>query len=294
MGWHDVHEIPGSQSSGYAPAVFPFHLSEEMTWTFTILDDEGTEVFQETGLGIEGSVSWDGTSEGEFVSRGEYVAHIEALPTSGDAAPRPATLDFTLGDFVPPFSDDEGSVHEEDIALIAAAGITTGCAPDLFCPEVELNRWQMALFVTRLHVYGGYQLPTDTDFDFTDIGHLPTEYQSAVNQLAALGVTMGTGPGEFDPDGWVTREQMALFITRWLELVGVPLPDGSDQGFEDIAELPAEHQTAINQLAQLGITTGTAPGFYSPITTVTRQQMASFLARSMSTVPGLELPPGNP
>jgi hypothetical protein len=51
-----------------------------------------------------------------------------------------------------PFVDDDGSVFESDIALIAAAGVTRGCNPptnDRFCPDDPVTRGQMAAFLRR-------------------------------------------------------------------------------------------------------------------------------------------------
>ncbi len=50
------------------------------------------------------------------------------------------------------FADDNGSVFEEDIEALAAAGITRGCNPpfnDRFCPEDTVTRAQMASFLVR-------------------------------------------------------------------------------------------------------------------------------------------------
>ena len=288
--WHQIDLVPGSQVDGYTPTAFPFHFSEQMSWALAIVDGKGTEVFRQTGVGIEGGVTWAGTLDDMPLPGGDYTMHLEAVPSSGAPTPQPATFDFTLGSFKPPFADDEGSIHENDIGLIATLGITSGCGPELFCPGQRLARWQTALFLTRLHEVAGFALPTDVDQGFTDIVGLPPEYQSAINQLALLGITRGTGPESFDPQGIVSREQMALFLIRWSELAGVVLPEGSDQGFADISHTPAEHQIDINRLAQLGITTGTAPGSFTPDGAVTREQMASFLARTIAIVPSIEIP----
>jgi hypothetical protein len=51
-----------------------------------------------------------------------------------------------------PFSDDDGSIFEADIARLAAAGITKGCNPPAntrFCPKDRVTRGQMAAFLTR-------------------------------------------------------------------------------------------------------------------------------------------------
>ncbi len=50
------------------------------------------------------------------------------------------------------FVDDDGSVFENDIAKLAAAGITKGCNPptnDRFCPKDPVTREQMAAFLHR-------------------------------------------------------------------------------------------------------------------------------------------------
>lgn len=47
------------------------------------------------------------------------------------------------------FTDDEGSVHENDINRLAAAGITGGCTPTRFCPFGNTTREEMAAFLKR-------------------------------------------------------------------------------------------------------------------------------------------------
>ena len=61
------------------------------------------------------------------------------------------------------FTDDNGIPAEDAINRIAAAGITTGCAPDKYCPKKSVTRAQMATFLDR-----AFDFPdTDEDF-FTD------------------------------------------------------------------------------------------------------------------------------
>jgi hypothetical protein len=47
------------------------------------------------------------------------------------------------------FTDDEASIHEDDINSLAAAAITTGCTPTTFCPGDDVTREQMAAFLYR-------------------------------------------------------------------------------------------------------------------------------------------------
>lgn len=60
---------------------------------------------------------------------------------------------FTVAFQLPPgpeaFDDDDGSLHEAAINAVAAAGITSGCAPKQFCPNVAVQRDQVASMLRR-------------------------------------------------------------------------------------------------------------------------------------------------
>lgn len=105
------------------------------------------------------------------------------------------------------FTDDEGSIHEDDINRSAAAGITTGCGGGQFCPGGSVTREQMASFLVRAKGYPS----TDTDF-FTDDEGSP--HEDDINRLAAAGITTGCTGGRYCPLDAVSREQMAAFLRR--------------------------------------------------------------------------------
>jgi len=100
-----------------------------------------------------------------------------------------------------------------------------------------------------------------------------------VDCLAYYGIPKGVTATTYEPSSSVTRWQMALYLTRAAALTGHTLGSGADQGFTDISGMSAEIQTAINQLAQLGVTTGTTATTYSPDNNVTREQMSMFIDR---------------
>jgi len=105
------------------------------------------------------------------------------------------------------FRDDEASQHEADINAIAAAGITGGCASGRYCPRSPVTREQMASFLVRaLHLPGASR-----DYFSDDNG---SQHESAINALAAAGVTGGCATGRFCPRQSVTRGQMAAFLHR--------------------------------------------------------------------------------
>ncbi len=118
--------------------------------------------------------------------------------------------------------------------------------------------------------------------DFTDV---PAGHDNAgdIDCIAYYGITKGTSASTYSPHMSVTREQMALFLTRLAGLVGIEMvSDPSDPGFTDIGGLSDESQTAIGQLADLEITKGTSDTTYSPEDNVQRGHMALFIARLMN------------
>lgn len=200
-------------------------------------------------------------------------------PATGAAA---LTVNSHLCDIAPDagFTDVAvASPHKADIDCLGYFGVTNQAGT--FDPGGVVSRWQMALFMTRAHNVFGRSLPTGADQGFTDIASLSPEYQTAINQLKQLSVTAGTTPTTFDPDGSVTRWQMALFLTRLVTAASVTLPPVESTGFTDIGGLPQATQDAIAQLKSLGVTQGTSPTTFGPEDTVTREQMASFIVRTL-------------
>ena len=59
-------------------------------------------------------------------------------------------LELTAQDPAIDFTDDDGSIFENDIEKLATAGITKGCGTaNTFCPLNNVTRGQMAAFLTR-------------------------------------------------------------------------------------------------------------------------------------------------
>ncbi|MDE0122040.1 MAG: S-layer homology domain-containing protein, partial [bacterium] len=122
------------------------------------------------------------------------------------------------------------------------------------------------------------------DAGFEDV---PSSHGNAgdINCIAYYGITKGTSATTFAPLMSVTREQMALFLTRLAGKVGIESDmmddDMMGSGFTDIGDLSDESQKAIGLLKDLGITKGTSDTTYSPADNVSRGQMALFISRLM-------------
>jgi len=126
---------------------------------------------------------------------------------------------------------------------------------------------------------------------FTDLTGLSAAAIEAINCIKFYGITAGTSATTYSPNDDVLRYQMAIFIIRSLQADGLGMPSGASQGFTDISGLTAAQQTAINQLKQLGISTGTTATTFSPLNSVLRYEMAVFMVRAAAAA-GVALPSG--
>lgn len=167
------------------------------------------------------------------------------------------------------FFDDEGSVHEDAIDELRAVGVVHGCNAngDAFCPEAGVTRGEMAKLLVR-----ALGLPPSQDDHFLDDNGSP--YESAVNSLAALGVTRGCREDAFCPRRVMSRAEVAAFINRALALPTAQ----SDHFGDDSASL---FQLDINALAEAGITHGCGEDAFCPDATASRSEAASFVVRAI-------------
>jgi subtilisin family serine protease len=171
------------------------------------------------------------------------------------------------------------SIFQTDILWLATADITRGCNPpanDRFCPANDVSREQMAAFLVR-----GLGLTERSGIRFRDVPSGST-FAADIDRLATAGITRGCNPptnDRFCPGADVTREQMAAFLVRALDLRAT-----SNVRFRDV---PAGSRFAgdIDKLATAGITRGCNPPTndrFCPSSAVTRAQMAAFVRRALT------------
>lgn len=124
------------------------------------------------------------------------------------------------------------------------------------------------------------QVPGTT---FGDADRIADVHRPNVQCLAGFGITLGVDDvPNFAPHASVNRQQMATFIARLLRQAttgDTAIPDDVALTFDDVASSNV-HAPAIAWLAEIGVTAGTDPQSFSPTRPVTRQQMASFIARA--------------
>lgn len=103
------------------------------------------------------------------------------------------------------------------IEQLAAEGITSGCGGGNFCPDADVTRAQMSIFLLRSKYGSTYTPPAVANAVFADV---PASYWAAawIKQLVVEGITSGCGGGNYCPESSVTRAQMAVFLTKTFNL----------------------------------------------------------------------------
>ena len=127
-------------------------------------------------------------------------------------------------------------------------------------------------------------LPSDTNAYFPDWQPIPafplvdarfSSFEADIVWAYGAGITTGCSAERYCVNDPVTRGQMATFLARALNL-----PEAQFDYFDD--DDGTTHEENTNRIFEAGITTGCGPGAYCPDGLVTREQMASFLARAFN------------
>lgn len=102
-----------------------------------------------------------------------------------------------------------------------------------------------------------------------------------IDCIAAYGIAVGVGGGNYDSSGLVSRGQMASFLVNFFE-VTVDTPQAVPTAASPFTDIGATtHADNIRIAASLGITSGRTPSAYEPAERVTRGQMATFVAQTL-------------
>lgn len=153
------------------------------------------------------------------------------------------------------FSDTVGHWAESDVDFVSARELFTGTAPQTFSPEAATTRGMVVTVLARL---AGET--TDGGANWYDKG-------------CAWAVTNGVSDGT-DPNGTVTREQLAAMLYRYF---GSPAVSGS-LSFADASSVSEYAHDAMQWCVNNGIING-MDGLLNPQGQATRAQVSAMFAR---------------
>jgi hypothetical protein len=172
---------------------------------------------------------------------------------------------------------DVGPRFEKEINYLAERNLVKGYSNGTFRVNAPITRAEAVTIIVReLPVsYEGAPDPGFTDFKQGD------GFYTSVAQAVEYGFIQGKiakdGSRYFDPNGSLTRSEMAIILTKAYD---IPL-DRFDVRYKDVSPgMPSNK--AISALAHGGISYGYEDWTYKPYASITRQEFAAFFARTLN------------
>ena len=234
---------------------------------------------------VEPTCTETGLTEGKHCSAcGEILVAQEEIPAKGHAYEKGVCAvcgekDPDYATWINPFKDvKEGDWFYEGVKFANQNGLFNGTSADLFSPNDPMTR---AMLVTVLWRLDGKTAPKAAA-TYSDID-AKAYYADAVAWASENGVVNGVGNNKFDPEGKVTREQIAAILFRYTEMKGADTSKRADlNAFPDASKVSSYAKDAMAWANAEGLITGSKEGsltLLDPQGSATRAQVAVILMR---------------
>ena len=153
-----------------------------------------------------------------------------------------------------------------EIQALTDAKVTSGIGNGYFNPEGVITRGEIAKMIVN-----ALGLVTVYDNSFTDV---PSDHMfyDEISTLASLHIVQGYGDNSYKPEQQVTRQEIALLVSRALQI-----SSSKENPFEDVENYSKE----IVALIDKEIIKGTSATTFEPTKNATRGEAAAIIARAM-------------
>jgi len=175
-----------------------------------------------------------------------------------------------------------GDWYHEAVDFAVKNGLFNGMSDTTFEPNTPMTR---GMLVTVLWRYEGQ--PEGGTNNFADVKD-GEWYATAVAWAASKGIVNGVGNGKFDPNGKITREQLAAILYRYSESKGFDTSKtGNLNTFPDAAKVSDWARTAYSWAVGEGLIGGNVINgktLLDPQGNATRAQVATILMRYIKNI----------
>ncbi|MEK5078365.1 S-layer homology domain-containing protein [Solibacillus sp. FSL W7-1436] len=176
-----------------------------------------------------------------------------------------------------PFTDIQNHWGKDYIDAAYAKGIMNGYEDGTFQPNANMTRAQVISVISK-----AFGLTGTNEAPFKDISHYAQQTQDAIAAAYEAGLIKENN-GYFNPQGKITRSQLALILMRLSNIqAGQQYVPAKQAPFHDIANYDREAQLAITFLYDAGVVQGTSATTFSPKGNVTRAQVAKILVLAVN------------
>ncbi len=177
-----------------------------------------------------------------------------------------------------------GKWYTNSIRFSKNYNLITGYESGFFGLNDSITRGQI---VTILHRLAGSPDASVLENPFEDVPE-GKYYTDAVKWAADRGITTGKTPTSFDPNGFVTRQELAVFFARFAEKLGINTENDYDiTNIADYNDLSGWAIAPMKFIMQRGVITGDMALGYPrilPKNNATRAEAATMFSRFYNSV----------
>jgi uncharacterized repeat protein (TIGR01451 family) len=166
----------------------------------------------------------------------------------------------------PSFNDIEGNWAKDAIVKLAGSGIIKGYADGKFKPDAAITRAEFVTFLVRT-----LNLKSTTGKIFSDT----TDHwaRDSISAAYDAGIITGFNDGSFGTEKTLTREEMAVMVTRALKLA-----PGKHVVFTDHDSISIWALDSVSTICSSGMMKGYPDGTFCPKKKTSRAEACSLLA----------------
>jgi hypothetical protein len=295
---YDVYiaRLGGLAGYMFAPAFTPLNLPAGstaglITGTTFVLTSGTADLMIQSGVVINISTGSE-VASGALTPNQRYFCAEDTtalVAATSDAVGQVDGYYTTTGSVVPSpvlFIDVKSTDWFYDaVTYVSGKSLFTGTSATAFSPQSSMTR---AMFVTVLHRLAGK--PAISSFSvFPDVSDASAYYFNAVVWANQNNIVTGDSDGKFHPDQSITREQMAVIISRYAAYAGygtTPLSTAAYDAFSDRSSVSGYAQDAVKWATSVGLLNG-SDGKIVPKGTASRAQVAQIILNFCQKIAGM-------
>ena len=168
-----------------------------------------------------------------------------------------------------PFTDLNNAEWAKDYILkLYNKGIINGKQANLFAPNDKITRAEMVKIIVE-----AFGLEITNGKTFADV-FADKWYAKYVSAAADNGVVAGDDTGKFNPDSFVTRQDIAVMLYRVMK-ISASAPNAK---FADFSEVADYARTAVTYFSAAEVINGYPDGSFKPYGLATRAETAKIIA----------------
>lgn len=178
------------------------------------------------------------------------------------------------------FNDINGHWAQKWIETLSLMEIINGKSKNFFCPEESITRAEIAKMLDLcLH----WSIPSSgKSYEFKDEYIIPKWSKSHVDNLVAKGIICGYNDNTFKPNKKVTREELAVFIDRMLNLSIES--EVNIEKFIDDNNISQWCKSSVYRVKSLGIVNGYKDNTFKGKNTVTRAEACKVIVKLLEVM----------